>query len=215
MQLKDWKKAVGAFKKGQLDVLELRLDAFSDKNLSQLHKLVSLQKKLPPILLTVRSRKEGGLKRLSLHERKARFKLFMPFADFLDCEIDSSHLLRWLHQEAKTYGKKLILSYHDFNKTPSLARLESILRKSLRYKPFATKFAVRAKGQEDLIPLFSFLSRNKGKRLIVIGMGKAGELSRILFPVLGSQIAFGHLGRKTAPGQLSVHELRRKLKKVL
>ena len=42
--------------------------------------------------------------------------------------------------------------------------------------------------------------------LVTICMGPEGELSRILFPALGSLFTFAHAGKPSAPGQLNCDE---------
>jgi 3-dehydroquinate dehydratase-1 len=41
----------------------------------------------------------------------------------------------------------------------------------------------------------------------VIAMGPIGAASRVFFPLLGSPVTYGHVGRCGAPGQLSIEEL--------
>ena len=90
---KDWAKALKAYQKNDIDALELRLDAFSKLSLTKLHEKVSSAKKIPPLLITVRSKKEGGMQSLTDSQRKGRFHLFTPFASAFDCELNSSKLL--------------------------------------------------------------------------------------------------------------------------
>jgi 3-dehydroquinate dehydratase-1 len=203
-----------AYRRKELDGLELRLDAFTPLELTRLHALVVLERRLPPLLLTVRSKREGGLASLATRERIARFKLFMPFASGLDCELSSKDLLSWASGEARRYRKYLILSCHDFKKTPPLANLEKILKHSLLAKPALTKIAVLAKSQNDLLSLITFLKTHQAKGLVVIAMGPAGVPSRVLFPLLGSRITFGSFGRTSAPGQLPVSILKSRLAKI-
>jgi 3-dehydroquinate dehydratase-1 len=45
--------------------------------------------------------------------------------------------------------------------------------------------------------------------LVTLGMGPYGPLTRIVLPAAGSLLTYGSVGRPTAPGQLSVAEIRR------
>jgi 3-dehydroquinate dehydratase-1 len=211
----DWKKALKAYQKKEIDALELRLDAFSKSNLAKLYEKVSFAKKLPPLLITVRSKKEGGIRSLTDSQRKERFHLFTPFASAFDCELTSSRLLPWIKREAKLNKKDLIISYHDFKSVPGKTKLENLLKMSLSHKPTLSKFAFKINKQKDLLSLFSFLSQHQKKGLVVIGMAKKGEASRIVFPLMGSKMTFGHLGRRSAPGQLSTKALKRKIQRAL
>lgn len=213
LRLSDWKKAVSYYRKKILDGLELRLDAFSPIDLVRLHRLVSETRRTPPLLVTVRSQKEGGLQDLTLRERKNRFLLFLPYASSWDCELGSQDLLSWLKRTAR--GRKAgIISYHHFKTTPDLRELEKILKKALRHRPAFTKIAVTARTSKDLLVLLAFLKKYRSKNLIVIAMGKKGESSRTLFPLLGSRITFGHLGFQAAPGQIPIPILYKRLHKI-
>lgn len=214
VRLQDWKRAMLYHRQKKMDGLELRLDAFSPLELVRLHQLVALERKLPPLLLTVRSPREGGLLLLSLREKMARFKLFMPFADALDAELNSRDIRNWTAREAKRYQKGLILSYHDLKGVPAPAKLAAFLRSSLSQRPALTKIAVTIKTPNDLLPLILFLRRNENKGLILIGMGREGSVSRVLFPALGSRITFGSLGRAAASGQMPIPILHKRLQKI-
>lgn len=214
VSLKDWPRAMRAYQRKEMDGLELRLDAFSPLELVKLHQLVALERKLPPLLLTVRSPKEGGLSSLSLREKIARFKLFMPFADALDTELGSRDIRTWVTQEAKRYGKGLIISYHDLKRVPTPVKLGTLLKSSLLLRPTLTKIAVTVKTPDELLPLILFLRRNEKKGLILIAMGGEGSVSRVLFPALGSRITFGSLGSSAAPGQIPVPILYKRLQKI-
>ena len=48
-------------------------------------------------------------------------------------------------------------------------------------------------------------------RVCVIGMGPKWTHTRVLFPKLGSCLAYGYLDHATAPGQMSAAELTRQL----
>ena len=49
--------------------------------------------------------------------------------------------------------------------------------------------------------------------LIVIGMGAFGAASRVFFPMIGSLFSYGSITGKTAPGQLSLRDLKREFKR--
>ena len=61
----------------------------------------------------------------------------------------------------------------------------------------------------NVIALAKYL-QGEGVRHILIAMGPEGVLSRILTPTLGGEMMFATLGKtgQTAPGQLTVRELR-------
>jgi len=215
VRLSDLRKAIRLYEKKAVDALELRLDVFSNLELAELHKKISKLEILPPLLVTVRSKKEGGVYALTDNERKGRVRLFMPYLSAIDVELSSVHFLKWIKQEAKYYKKALIVSHHDFKKVPTLRKLETIFKKCQKYQPTLSKFAFQIKKQEELIPLISFLKRHKKQGIAVIGMGSAGVVSRILFPILGSKITFCHFGKASAPGQFPSSQLKKRISKLL
>jgi 3-dehydroquinate dehydratase-1 len=215
MALEDLPRAVRACRRNEIDGIELRLDAFRGADLKMLGRRLEALKPRPSILLTVRSKKEGGLLKLTDGERLRRFALFLPFARMIDCEIGSPALLSRLRGLAGARHKKLILSFHDLKKTPSAARLLQILKRSRRSRPFLTKIAVKVNQARDMRVLFDFLCRHRKEGLILIGMGTKGRFSRVFFPAVGSRMAFGHLGRRAAPGQIAARELSERVRKLI
>jgi len=188
--LKDWKKGVSLYKEGVLDGLELRLDAFSDKELDRLHDHVAKGAGVPPLLIAVRSHLEGGLKILTDRERKQRFMDFLPFASMVDCELRSTKLLLWLKEETRRRHKKLIVSYHDFSRSPSCSRIQKIFSNMKAYRPDIYKMAFHISKQSALLPLMEFLGQHTKCNLVMIGMGKEGALSRFLFPAAEWYLGF-------------------------
>ena len=77
-------------------------------------------------------------------------------------------------------------------------------------KPGIVKIAMMVKGEDDLKNLASVLVRFPDVKKIIIGMGKDGVISRIVFPLLGSFLVYSSIGNKpAAPGQLSLSQLTR------
>jgi len=214
VQLKDWDRAMMLYQSGDMDGLELRLDAFNNRDLIRLRNRLSSATYLPPLIITVRSHKEGGLTVLKDLERKKRYKLFLPFADFVDCELHSHELLVWLRKETKQRSQKLIISYHNFVNPTALYKLRHLFLRMRDYRPDVYKMAFHTPNQNALLPLIRFLKENRNNSLILIGMGKAGTNSRVLLPALGSLITYGSLSTQSAPGQLPVVTLKRQLNRL-
>ena len=215
VELKDWERGIYLYKEGVMDGLELRLDAFSDKELDRLYDHVARGCRVPPLIVTARSHLEGGLKVLTDRDRKQRLVDFLPFASMVDCELRSTTLLRWLKEETRRQHKKLIVSYHDFSKSPSCYQIQQIFSQMKAYQPDIYKMAFHISKQSALLPLMEFLGQHTKCNLVMIGMGKEGALSRFLFPALGSSITFGSIGTPSAPGQLSVSVLKQKISRLI
>jgi len=111
-------------------------------------------------------------------------------------------------QALRNAGAAVILSWHDFERTPDLApQLE-------RMQPFAPDFrkiVPTATTLRDALQLIDLLEAHSADgRLIAMSMGFCGTLTRVLGPRFGSAFTFaapdGNAG--TAPGQMSVSTLR-------
>jgi 3-dehydroquinate dehydratase-1 len=196
------------------DLLELRVDTFAEADPSVLAKRIEGLKasvgKLPPLILTVRSEKEGGGRAIPDKTRAAIFKTLMPLIDAIDVELSSGRLLADAAADAMRHGKKVIASYHNFTSTPDARRLREIIRRGFLAGADMVKIAAMAKGPDDLKRLAGVLLENTG--VIVIAMGEYGALSRVFFPMLGSLITYGSVNDRTAPGQMPLRTIKKEFR---
>jgi len=189
------------------DIIEARVDAFKDTDPESLRKEFEAARLPLPLLLTVRSAKEGGAGALTDKKRAEILEVLMPFADMVDIELSSGRIIENVINSAKRHGKRVIVSYHNFKATPGVKALREITRKARSLGAEAVKIATFVNGPEDLVKLATILTESKG--MIVIGMGALGACSRVFFPMLGSIITYGSIGTATAPGQLTLKEIRK------
>lgn len=103
---------------------------------------------------------------------------------------------------------QLILSYHHFTRTPTLAALTKIVRKGFMMGADIVKIATFAQNMDDNLTIFNLLKTFKGRKIIAHCMGEQGKISRVLSPAFGSYITYVALDAKskTAPGQLTFTE---------
>ncbi|TAN59577.1 type I 3-dehydroquinate dehydratase [bacterium] len=191
--------------------LELRIDTFNNITPVVLIKACERLGKNPftrnmPLILTIRSNKEGGKNTFSDAKRLELFSVLMPYADFVDVELSSSVIIKNVINCAKKHGKKVIVSYHNFKSTPQARLLEDIILRSRKAGADIVKVATAVKRWQNLNTLAGLLINEKN--LVVIGMGPGGMLSRVFFPMLGSAFTYGSVGDATAPGQLMVREIK-------
>ncbi len=104
----------------------------------------------------------------------------------------------------------LILSFHDFHATRNL---DETLEKMLRIPADFYKVVSTATTLSDNVTMMKFLQTHGGQHtLIGLCMGEQGIISRVLGVRAGSTFTFGAVdpdaGLKTAPGQISVRDLR-------
>lgn len=192
-------------------IVEIRVDSFKKNELDDIPGMVDkfklFRRQGTPIILTIRKRSEGGEQELTPVERKKLFKGLIPYCDAVDIELSSGVMIKEIIEIARKNDKKVIISYHDFKGTPDDKKLLEIVKKAKKAKADIVKLATLVKTQEHLRSLGRILLKTDD--LIVIGMGKRGVPTRSLFPMLGSLITYGTVTGSTAPGQLSVKELKK------
>jgi len=195
------------------DVVEIRADAlkFSSGYTAEVRRLLRRVREMVslPVILTVRSEREGGLFAGSESELAECLIAGASLADAVDVELRMTpHLRDEVVQNARSSGVQVIVSHHDFQHTPELAVMREIVEEELAAGADIPKVAVMARGCEDVLRLLQ-LTCEFGSRMPFIGiaMGEAGRVSRVAAPALGSAITYGYVGAETAPGQLSVREL--------
>jgi 3-dehydroquinate dehydratase-1 len=116
-------------------------------------------------------------------------------------------------EEAKEGNTRVIISHHDFNSTPSEEKMLRVLRDELRAGADIAKLAVRANNMGDVLRLLEVtLEASRYGRVCTISMGEYGRLSRMASPLFGSVLTYGYVSTPTAPGQLSLVELRQALR---
>lgn len=100
---------------------------------------------------------------------------------------------------------KLIRSFHDYKRTPSFAYLDQLVKTILKQHALP-KVATMINSVEDLY-VIAQLQKKYGRKLIAIGMGELGMMTRVYNQSL---LTFAGLSRATtsAPGQLTVKELK-------
>ena len=202
-------KVAAKAKKAGADILELRVDTFKERDPEALKVEFSRLKKAAklPIILTIRSKKEGSAEDISDKERLELFKTLIPLSDAVDIELSSKRILRKVAALAASFRKKLIISYHNFKSSPTDAGLAKILNGAEENGADIIKIAATVKKTGDFKRLAGLLMLDK--ELIVIAMGERSAASRVFFPFLGSLVTYASITGATAPGQLSISDMKR------
>ncbi len=127
-------------------------------------------------------------------------------ATLLDLEIESAERLRGAAQALRE-NAALIISCHNFEKTPALAPL---LRRMRRIPADAYKVAITARKPSDNLRLLHCACERGETPLILLAMAEAGIPSRILGPSRGSLYTYASARESpgTAPGQIAAHTMR-------
>jgi len=169
------------------------------------------------LLVTNRRKEEGGFFEGSERDRvNLLAKAVNLGADYLDVEASTGK--HWIGRlKAKIPGRgantRMIISHHDFQKTPSWDGLVRRLDACRAYRAHAVKIVTFAQSVEDNLRLMSLIPRSlaQGQPIIAFCMGLRGRISRVVSPLLGSFITYASLrkGTEAAPGQFTVAEMRK------
>lgn len=183
---------------------ELRADFLSNLNEELIYSLKKILKL--PTIFTLRDIKNGGQFTGSNAEKLNFYRQAVDASyEYLDLELDSP--LTDVFDRKKS---KLIVSYHNFSATPSLAKLRSVIVQAQSKNPDMIKIATFVNQATDLQVLAKLLLDHQvPKQLIVVGMGELGKPSRVLFPYLGSFLTYAVFNNKIASGQLSLSEMKK------
>lgn len=194
------------------DCLEVRADSLEEvtgDSLKTLLEKIRTETELP-VILTCRTKEEGGLFEGSEDERIQIIKQALPSADLVDIELRIDEGLREeIVKEAKDRGKDVICSYHSFDRTPGHDILEAVFDEEFKVGADIAKVAVKANGPEDVLTLLDSAGKAATKGSVcAISMGPYGRPGRAMAPFFGSVLNYGYVTHETGPGQLSVKDLR-------
>lgn len=186
--------------------LELWLDEIED--VEGFFALNSLKK---PFIIVNKNKDEMGNFKGTEDERVKKLLNCAKFKPWgIDIGIETPKNLIELTRNTSGY-ENLIISFHNFNKTPILADLTDIYNKMSVFKPNVVKFALFVERAEDIFVIFEFLKflRDRKARFIFTVMGDWGKKLRPLLPFFGSEMAFAvyEENESTASGQLKIADL--------
>jgi 3-dehydroquinate dehydratase I len=133
-------------------------------------------------------------------------------ARYVDVEVQADEeYKRDIMQKARMHDCKVIISFHDFQATPTKGKLEEIIALCFKEGADIAKIACKVSAVKDNIRLLGLLDKDEYHgRTVVIGMGKKGRITRITAPLLGSPFTFAShsKGKETAAGQIEKNILR-------
>ena len=189
------------------DYAEVRFDFLKIEQIPEVLEII--KKDLNKIVCTLRPKTEGGKFPGNEKERIAILKLIAEYNPFLlDVEFNTlkrnSSLVRYL----KSTKTKLLVSWHDFKKTPSTAELKKKMNLMSKFSS-NVKIVSTAKSTNDSNRMLELYSKKGSGNLISFAMGDLGRISRILCLYLGSPYTYVSLGKAIAPGQFSVDEIKK------
>jgi len=204
--------AFGAAQVNVCDIVEVRADEIGSQA-AWLEGCKEIESLGMPVIFTIRLHSEGGKWDKQDKLRMPIFEDALKHLSAVDVEFESK-LMPAVCKLAKSLQKSTVISFHDFDKTPSLGKLKDIAKKSAEYGSLV-KISTMAKTSQDILTLQKLLECEFGVPLCVIGMGAAATKTRITFPSMGSCLTYGYLDTPSAPGQLSARALNEQLRTLL
>ncbi|MCD7781604.1 MAG: type I 3-dehydroquinate dehydratase [Methanosphaera sp.] len=183
-----------------LEYIELRLDSIKNINNTMAIDLIDQIKNETdiPIILTNRTKCEGGIYTKSEDERIDLLVTCAPLVEYTDIELSTDSSLR---SKVISSANNTIISYHNFSKTPSIEQLQVIIDEAHSIGDIA-KIALKPQRIEDTYTILKLLMDNND--LIAISMDELGKYTRIVAPLMGSPVTYAAIKTNSAPGQLDV-----------
>jgi 3-dehydroquinate dehydratase type I len=188
------------------DLIELRVDYLRNLELPLL-----LQNRKKPFIVTNRRKEEGGQYRGEERRRLSVLQEAIDLgADYIDVELATQR--SWLQDLVRNKrGTQVILSFHDFQKTPSLKELQKLFGQMIRLGANVIKIIPFARSWEDNLNILMLIpfAKERRQKIVAFCMGEKGKISRIFSPFLGAAWTYASLNqnRTSAPGQLTAREL--------
>ena len=195
------------------DLIEWRADCFLDlDDKGAVERILSSSP--DNLLFTVRTKSEGGFFTGSEDDYHSILGIAAKTKRVSIIDLEIRKASSSFVNELRSFGARVLVSYHDFSITPSIEEMEDILCSMKESGADILKLAVTAQNEEDAIRLLSlsesFKRNNPDCDIVTISMGNYGILSRIGGFLTGSCITFAAEDKEkaSAPGQLTLVDMK-------
>ena len=200
-------RAARAFELGA-DYVELRFDFLNPDLLPEALQVARGIK--DKTVFTLRPKSEGGMFTSTEENRLIWLcRLAEQEPMLLDIELDT---LKKSDELANFLEKKrtpLLVSWHDFQKTPPSDSIADVLSEMRTYSNYV-KIVTTAHSIEDSLRLLELYETAIGLYPIFFAMGDAGVISRVLCTVIGNApFTYASLEKSLAPGQLTLEQMKK------
>ena len=210
--------SLGEIRKSSFDLVEFRADFYFEEEEPALEAVRSAAGDRP-VLYTIRTNEEGGEISIDDDLYRERNLAAARFADLVDVQLGRisrragdrvihSDLVKQLHAA----GAGVVLSWHDFERTPDREQLARKMRRMHKEGCDIAKVAVMPRNRADVMELLAasleMLEEEDMCPFISMSMGNLGKVTRAAGSFSGSCISFGMAGESSAPGQIRADLLR-------
>jgi 3-dehydroquinate dehydratase-1 len=190
------------------DYIEIRFDFLKISDIEAAIKIAESTKSRA--VFTLRSAHEAGTfegsesKRVTLLKRLSTAGPMLLDVEYLTIR-DNDNLADFLISQRTP----ILISWHDFKRTPPNNQLRHILTQMKIYSNYA-KIVTMAKDADDAFRVLELYEGITGIKLIAFAMGEFGIISRILCTMAGNApFTYATVERSTAPGQQDLRFMRR------
>lgn len=190
------------------DYVEIRFDLLKP---GQLQPAIDAAKSISGrAVFTLRSNEQGGKFAGSEQDRiSALHTLAEQRPMLLDVELHTLQESDEFADYLESQKTPLLVSWHDFEKTPPNEQLADVLSEMRIYSNYV-KLVTTAKSVEDSLRLLDLYDTATGLHPIFFAMGDAGVLSRVLCTLTGNApFTYASLEKAVAPGQLTVKQMKK------
>ena len=190
------------------DFIEVRFDYFDKSSMNPALEVVLDHKE--KAVFTCRAPNEGGkytgmeADRVTTLRRLAAFRPML-----LDVEYNTMTANEDLMDQFTALNCDTLVSWHNFEQTPSAEELNTLLNKMKEYSN-NVKIVTMAKNMNDNLRALKLYetAKRSNLNLITFCMGEYGVLSRVLCTYAGAPFTYATLTDAIAPGQLMVKQMR-------
>jgi len=202
------KKLVNDSLSSNADFIEVRFDYFDKSSMNQALEVVLDHKERA--VFTCRVPNEGGkytgieTDRVTTLRRLAAFRPML-----LDVEYNTMTANDDLMDQFTALNCDTLVSWHNFDQTPSAEELGKLLNKMKEYSN-NVKIVTMAKNADDNLRVLKLyeIAKRSNTNLITFCMGEDGILSRVLCTYAGAPFTYASLTDAIAPGQLTIKQMR-------
>ena len=188
----------------QVELFEIRIDLIGNK-----WNEIAMSLKKPWVACN-RCVNEGGRWLGTETERiKELLNALELGASIIDIELATPNL-KDIVKLVKTKAKCLI-SFHQPNYMLGFEEMKIIVNRQLNSGADICKVITVAKSFDDNLTVMQLIKEFTEERIVCFAMGDFGLVSRIFCPLVGGDFSYASIeqGQESAPGQITVRELRR------
>lgn len=199
------------------DIIEWRVDYYRGNDQKALTRIAQQLRQIignTVLLTTFRTKAEGGERDLEADEYFTICERLLATGevDLLDVELmHAPHKVTAVVEHAHQKGVAVVMSNHDFVKTPARSVIINRLSQMESMGADVAKIAVMPQSMQDVMLLMTATEeahRHLEIPVISMAMGDDGRISRCTGELTGSCLSFAAVAESSAPGQMTIDDLR-------